>query len=262
MEIDPKSIKILKSMYWKNGWIESSERGLSESDKEYLSSQGWSLGVIEISHDELIKNVKEISRDINLQECASMLSHSLVSRRVQDRSFLSSATQALTIPEHTHAANEPCSICGLSEKIQIDQDVLLFEKIMWGGVRLTDLEYVWFDLKLMKDSFNSDLNCVDLIRLIGNISNVTEELSASKFAASLKEIKGNKAEREVLCGILGVCDILQHPDHPGYLESYRTISDREMPDQHYIDLEWPYCWYNSRFGVNSSAVDAITRKKG
>ena len=262
MDIDSKSIKILKSMYWKNGWVESSERSLSESDKRYLSSQGWSLGVIEISHDELIEKVKEIYRDINIQECASMLSQSLASRRVQDRSFLSSATQALTIPEHKHTANEPCSICGLSENIRIDQDVLLFEKIMWGGVRLTNLEYVWLDLKLMKSSESLNLNCEDLIRLIGNISNATEELSASKFAASLKEIKGNKVEREVLCGILGVCDILQHPDHPGYLQSYRTVSERELPDQHYIDLEWPYCWYNSKFGVNSSAVDAVTQKQG
>ena len=262
MNIDPKSIKILKSMYWKNGWIETSDRRLSESDKRYLSSQGWSLGVIEISHDKLIKKVKEISRDINIQECTSMLSQSLASRRVQDRSFLSSAIQAIAIPEHKHTASGSCSICGLSKNLRIDQDVLLFEKIMWGGVRLTDLEYVWLDLKLMKGPESHNLNCEDLLRLIRNISNATEELSASKFAASLKEIKGNKAEREVLCGILGVCDILQHPDHPGYLESYRTVSERELPDQHYIDLEWPYCWYNSKFGVNSSAVDAVTQKQG
>lgn len=262
MDIDPKSIKILKAKYWSNGWVDSSERILTESDARHLSNTGWDLGCINKSHDDLVTEIAEMSQNISLKECASMLSQSILTRKLHDRSFLSSATQALMIPMHTHVSDGACPICGLYRNEEVDQDVMLFEKIMWGGVRLTNLQYVWLDLKILKGQIRHESNCEALLELLRSIDIWAEGLSASKFAASLKDVKGNKAEREVLCGILAVCDILQHPEYHGFLENYRSVSEREMPNQHYIDLEWPYCWYNSKFGVNMGAVEAVTQKNG
>ena len=259
MDIDPKSIKIIKSKYWRNGWVESDKRLLAKSDADYLSSQGWGLGTINMSHDDLIKEVIEMSHHVNLKDCASLLSQSIPTRKLQDRSFLSSGIQAIKIPEHSHTLNGACPICGLYQNLEIDQDVMLFEKIMWGGVRLTNIEYVWLDLKLMKLNIKPDNECDALLELVRSFDNISKNLSASKFAASLTSVKGNKAEREILCGILGVCDILQHPEHPGFLDKFRAVNEREMPNQHFIDLEWPYCWYNSSFGVNSRAVEIIAQ---
>lgn len=257
LNIDAKSISIIKSKFWRNGWIDSNERNLSVADESYLAAQSWNLGVIQKTHDELINEVIEISKIVKIESCASLLSNSLSSHRLQDRSFLSSAIQSKIIPSHTHTSDGPCSVCGLYREETIDQDVLLFEKIMWGGVRLTNMAYVWFDLKLLVNSNESHNETEELENLLSEIAKNSNFLSASKFAASLKNLKGNKAEREVLCGILGICDILQNPDHPGFLHRYPTLSERTLPNQHFIDLEWPFCWYNSCFGVNYSSINAV-----
>src|SRR5690606_34579802 len=124
-----------------------------------------------------------------------------------------------------------CPVCGLYASTTLDQGVMLFEKIMWGGVRLTDLSYVWLDLNLLaRNDEPQQGGIADLQALLDELSAYPAGLSASKFCASLKTVKGNKAEREILCGILGICDILQHPDHPGFLTQYPVEADRKMPD--------------------------------
>lgn len=260
MDVDSKSIKIIKAKYWKNGWIDSSERKLSASDAKHLSTHDWNLGTVKLGHDQIIGDVVTKSRIMSLRDCAALLSQSFSTRKVQDRSFISSVIQAVNMPIHSHTANGPCPICGLYKESEIDQDVLLFEKLMWGGVRLTTIEYVWLDLKLLDRNNLQDSNCEDLINLVMDFEKRNDKLSASKFAATLKEVKGNKAERETLCNILGVCNILQHPEHTGFLIEYQPANERQLPNQHFIDLEWPYCWYNSSFGINKAALEILTNK--
>lgn len=257
MNIDAKSVKIIKSRFWRNGWTEAHERTLSKDDAAYLAEHGWNFGPVQMDHDDLVAGAIKMSQGIDLGSCLSLLSQSLPSHRLPDRSYLSSVLQAMTIPEHTHAAEGKCPVCGLFREQTVDQDVMLFEKVMWGGIRLTDMAYVWLDLKLIDKSINLPTDYGELRGLLDKLGKGTGDLSASKFAASLKAVKGNKAEREVLCGILGICDILQHPDHPGFLDQYPAVNEREMPNQHFIDLEWPFCWYNSAFGVNKSALARI-----
>jgi len=257
VNIDAKSIKIIKSRHWRNGWIEPHNRALTEADRTHLAEANWDLSSIQMTHDELVRDIIEMSQEVSLESCASLLSKSLSSRTVQDRSFLSSALQAMTIPIHNHSSDGRCPVCGLYPVTTLSQDVMLFEKIMWGGVRLTDVSYVWLDLKFLLNDRKQQTGTDELQELLDAIATSPGGLSASRFCASLKSVKGNKAEREVLCGILGVCDILQHPDHPGFLNRYPLAVDREMPNQHFIDLVWPFCWYNSDYGINQDSVDKI-----
>lgn len=257
MNIDAKSIAIIKAKYWQNGWISTNDRFLSSEDSSYLNENGWVLGTVKKSHDQIVNEICEMSRVVSINACAAMLSGSLSSRRVQERSYLSSVIQAKNLPLHSHTENGECPICGLYKEETFDQDVMVFEKIMWGGVRLTDLTYIWLDLKLLNINSQPIQEINELENFVRELANDMSPLSASKFAATLKSIKGNKSEREVLCGILGICDILQHPDHPGFLHRYVERSEREEPNQHFLDLEWPYCWYNRKFGVNLLALDYL-----
>lgn len=261
MEIDKKAIQIIKSKYWQNGWINEKERFLTEPDADYIASKGWDLGIVHKTHENLVREVIEMSQDLSLEYCASLFSNSLATRSLYNRSFLSSIVQAQKLPNHEHLTERKCAVCGLYTELEIDQDVMLFEKIMWGGVRLTSIEYVWLDLKLLKRKIELIKSCnndfVEFEELLKVMAGKSEKLSASKFSSAIQEIKGNKAEREIICGILGICDILNHPDHPGFLVEYRPVKSRQMPNQHYIDLEWPYCWYNSAFGVNFNSFEII-----
>lgn len=256
MDIDKKIIGILKSKYWKQGWLAGDQRCISDDDLNYLYSKGLSFKVASKSHDELVREIKEFSSRISIRDCYSLLSRSISTRNLPDRSFLSSVLQAKQMPLHEHTLEGRCQICGLEKENSIDLEVMLFEKIMWGGVRLTKLEYIWLDLHLYLTNKHTIVESLDLKLALADYDKI-DELSASKFSQLLKTIKGNKAEREILCGILSICDILQHPDHAGFLDSFVNWSEREEPNQHFLDLEWPYCWYNSKYGINFASVEKI-----
>jgi len=260
MEVESKAIKLIKSKYWNNGWLPDSKRELSSSERDYLSSLNLYFEPVTISHDQLIKEIKDLSSGINLKDCYNLLSASISTRNMADRSFLSSVLQAIRMPNHKHDRNEPfdsCKVCMKRQEVNIDLQVMLFEKLMWGGVRLTSPEYIWLDLTLFKLHKHKPYESSDLETLLAE-HDADEPLSASKYAASLKKLKGNKGEREILCGVLGVCDILQNPNHKGFLENYVRQVDRDEPNQHFIDLNWPYCWYNRSFGVNTKAIRELS----
>ena len=121
MNIDPKTIKIIKAIYWKNGWIEPSDRALVDADRDRLVEGGWDLGSIEVSHDQLVREVIKMSRAASLEACASLLSRSLHTRAVHDRSFLSSAIQAMTVPDHKYSGDGRCPVCGLYPSTTLDR---------------------------------------------------------------------------------------------------------------------------------------------
>ena len=70
-------------------------------------------------------------------------------------------------------------------------------------------------------------------------------------------IKGNKAERDILLGILGVCGILGTASHPGYAHVFVAYRDRHLPARRFIDQAYPACWWTAADGVNDTALQAF-----
>jgi hypothetical protein len=85
-------------------------------------------------------------------------------------------------------------------------------------------------------------------------------VDAARTAAAvthLKMLKGNKAEREILIGILGVCGILGTAEHPGYAKSFIRSCDREIPGRRFVDQEYPACWWTAADGINAEALETF-----
>jgi len=70
-------------------------------------------------------------------------------------------------------------------------------------------------------------------------------------------IKGNKAERDIVLGILGVCGILGTASHPGYAQAFIAYRDRQLPLRRFIDQAYPACWWTPADGVNDTALQAF-----
>ena len=80
--------------------------------------------------------------------------------------------------------------------------------------------------------------------------------TATTTAVGLRVLKGNKAEREVLLDILGVCGVLES-EHTGYLTSFVPCSSRELPSHRFVERSYPVCWWRGSDGVNEIAVQAV-----
>jgi hypothetical protein len=261
MKTDKTAFKIIEKKYWKNGWVDEKLRITNAEDAKYLKDAGFVFPAIKKTHDEIVNDVIRMSKTATVDECLNMFSRSLSIHQVTLRSYLSSFVQAKLLPRHKFNGKGACPICGLYSKEEIDQEVMVFEKIKWGGVRLQHIEYIYVDLSLFENGICDPEGIDGLGVLLQEIETMPKPMSASKVAGSIKSFKGNKSEKEIVCGILGICNVLVDPDYPGYANVYPPDNERDLPNQHFVDLEWPYCWYNSKYGVNRSALDEL-RKMG
>lgn len=100
--MNKKAKKILFSTYWKNGWIDSKDRVLSDECFEYAKSQGLMFDPLSISHDECIDAIDKMVSELSREQIAKGFLSSLISRRLDWRSSLSSYSIAKNIPKHTY----------------------------------------------------------------------------------------------------------------------------------------------------------------
>lgn len=129
---------------------------------------------------------------------------------------------------------------------------------MWGGVRRDDLTYIWLDLQQFTE--------VDRLRPTADDHSAFEQLlaalpagtTASKAAGQAwAGIPSNKAERDVLLDVLGVCSVLESPEHTGYVHHLVRAADRVLPPYRNVDRAYPVCWWR---GVRRESIGGGTSR--
>ncbi len=216
-------------------------------------------------HDGWVAAARAAAAPLSALEVGEAFLASLTSRRLDLRSALGSYAVARFLPGHSfeHACHSyMCQVCGLSDDVGADEpedmNVLSFERFKWGGVRTDDVVYVAFDLeqfarapRLRPTQADIDLGK----RLIDQLRELPGGTTAARAVTYLKMIKGNKAERDIIVGILGVIGILETDDHRGYSRSFMPRRDRSLPGRAYIDQEYPACWWTADDGLNDEALE-------
>jgi hypothetical protein len=139
-----------------------------------------------------------------------------------------------------------------------DLNVLNFERMKWGGVRHHQPLYASFDLELFRllPPVRPKAKEVKVFRvLVDSIEEVSPETPSAVLEKHLgKVFKSNKAERDVVVGILGYCGILGTAAHPGYMRRFVPCSSRELPARRFVDMAYPACWWKRSDGVNQEAL--------
>jgi hypothetical protein len=234
--MDKKAKKILFSVYWKSGWIDSKDRTISDDDFEYAKSNGLMFDPISISHDECINSISNLVSEISQERIAKGFLSSLISRRLDWRSSLSSYAIAKNIPEHNYepaisgtsytdgkptSHSYTCGVCRDSQYGVIggefyennDLNVLNFERIKWGGVRHGDILYTHFDLTEFKhadipEPTDEDISCFkDILEVIETSAPDDYPSALEKRLASV--VKSSKSERQILIEILASIGVLK-----------------------------------------------------
>ena len=221
----------------------------------------------EATHDEVVDGVLDAYSRIDLQEVADCFLASFSSRRLDLRSALGSSTIARHLQPHRFEPGPPeideaCAVCGVFEvEEDIDLNVMNFERFKWGGVRRDDLTYAWLDLQQFSGADRLRPTLADrkaLDQLLSALAALPAGTTASKAAGqSWTGITANKAEREALLDILGVCSVLETPEHRGYADHFVRAADREHPPYRNIERAYPVCWWRAEHGVNRRAAESL-----
>lgn len=267
--MDKKAKKILLNKFWdKNGW--KNDTNISLADFEYCKSKGVMFDSMVISHKKLGEKIESIYLKIDKQEVVNFFISSLSTRRLDYRSFISSYAIARVFKAHKYESIEGrfCKKCGIydDDESEYDLNILNFEKIKWGGVRLEHIDYVLFDLeqflKLEKVTpKKEDYEILNKIKEI--IINSSENDRPRQLERKLRVIiKSNAYERETILNILGICGIMETDNQKGFFENFILKSERELRPVSKTDWSYPVDWWQGKFGINEKAWDFYFKKTG
>ncbi len=182
------------------------------------------------------------------------------SRRLDLRSALSSFIIARSLPDHPFdgtAAQSRCQVCDTAGHSGADLNILNFERFKWGGVRKIDIGYIAFDLEQFERAPQlkpSDADKTLAREIFTFIQSCPTSTTPTQLAQALKMVPGNKEERASFIDTLGIIDILNAPEHPGFLTRFITSTDRKLPSRHYVDDGYPVCWWTAANSVNNAAL--------
>ena len=111
-----------------------------------------------------------------------------------------------------------------------DLNVLNFERVKWGGIRLNQLIYCWLDIELLshEDGLTVDEEDIAILRkLIATVDGCAETESPRHLEKRLKDVlPSSKYERDVLMEVLGYAGVLVPKDTPARVREGTTISSR------------------------------------
>jgi hypothetical protein len=220
-------------------------------------------------HDSWVRAALAAVRPLTAAEVSEAFLASLSTRRLDLRSALGSYAVARFLTEHEYQerpGHGRCAICGQPRRAAAeaqDLNVLSFERFKWGGVRTDHIEYIAFDLEQFARAPRVTPTEADVSlgqQLIDQLRQLPADTTAAQAPAHLKMIDGNKAERDIILGILGVCGILQTTSQPGYSRSFVPYCDRQLPARRFVDQHYPACWWTAADGVNTTALSIFLPK--
>ena len=94
--------------------------------------------------------------------------------------------------------------------------------------------------------------------LVAALANAPASVTSAKLHKHLPtSLKANKAERDMLVAILGLCGVLGTADHPGFFDQFVPVRQRSLPNRHFIDMDYPACWWTRSDGVNTNRLQEL-----
>lgn len=218
--IDKKAKKILFDTYWsKDGWKNKHTTALN--DFLYAKEHGVMFDPITISYSECINRIVSVYNQIDKESVVKAFLSSLSSRKIYLRSAIASYHTAACLSKDTYIPRDSGYWRGTHYKSQPkslfeneDLNVLNFERIKFGGVRIGDLLYTLLDLSLFLKEDIGEPRPLDIQifkEIINTISLCPPDSGPGVLRNLLKNIslfKSNKYERDNLMEVLACIGVL------------------------------------------------------
>jgi hypothetical protein len=260
IRVDPRARQILFDTFWSPaGW--KRERSTPSADLEYAIAAGYMFPSRSAeTHQRQVERAIEARDGVSLADAASAFVASLGSRALAQRSALGSLASIRHLSPHpVRPPTHHCGDCGAGEDRVLDLDAFSFERQKWGGVRHGDVGYAAFDLELFGRSDQVEGSDGDAA-ILNAILDAARTSEADDRPRDLEQriaplFPSNKAEREVVLAILAACGVFASSDHPGLMDVWVPIVDREPPPKpSKNDWQYPMFWWRGSLGVNEQAA--------
>ncbi|CAH1222897.1 hypothetical protein PAECIP111892_05232 [Paenibacillus auburnensis] len=250
--MDPKAKKILMNTFWTSAGWKANPDAFAGENFDYAKSKGLMFDPVTITHDEIIHRLHELHQMITKERVAAAFLHSLSTKKVHLRSALSSWALTSGLPVHSYEQRSSvrpnyssCGDCNFHrimsdrEYINNDLNVLNFERVKWGGIRLNFLIYCRLDLELFskqEDPFEvTTEDAAILSGMLEAIQNCADHESARMLEKRWKDVvPSSKHERDVLMEIWGYAGLLVPRDTPrkgrGGSSDFRSMAEWQGDD--------------------------------
>ncbi|WP_341302726.1 hypothetical protein MHB44_10530 [Lysinibacillus sp. FSL H8-0500] len=225
--MDQKAKKTLMQTFWQSGRWKAGKFTCAEEDFQYAKSKGLMFDPLTITHDECIARLQQLHHEVLTKELAvTAFLHSLSTRKVHLRSALSSWALTYQLPSHTYherpvqlVSHSGCGYCNEQQIIAYeayndeDLNVLNFERIKWGGIRLNWLLYCLLDLECLAKEQTAFTVCKEDSAILQQMIKAIESCQATDAARQLEKrwkdiFKANQYERDVIMEIWGYAGLL------------------------------------------------------
>ncbi|MFL6060754.1 MAG: hypothetical protein ACJ72E_05955 [Marmoricola sp.] len=261
-DASPQALRPLFETYWSSGgWRQPAQLPESTTFEAAISAGLMFRELATMDHDGWVGRAREAVERTSAADVGAAFLASLESRRLDLRSALGSYAVARHLPAHEFTPTKDgrrCRVCGLYPSAQQDLNILNFERFKWGGVRRDHVAYLAFDLEQFANAPRlavTDAGLAAARELANTLRSATPGETATRVATRLRSFDSNKAEREVVMDILGVCGVLFDPAHPGYRQEFVRLDERPLPDQHYVERTYPTCWWHGSDGIDDAALE-------
>jgi hypothetical protein len=252
---DKRAVQILFNMFWSpSGWRPEQEQSVSAAEFEYAKSQGVMFDPSATSHQDVVERLLRAVNSLTPQEVGDAFLASLSSRRLDWRSLLGSYTVFRHMPSHDATGAIRCDICGLYLNGSAnDLNVLNFERLKWGGVRHGYPVYALLDIDIFRAMPRPVPTQEDLVifkSIIASISAAPANARSATLNTNFpRELRANKAERDVMIGMFGFLGVLATEEHPGFARKFVRADSRKLPGRRFVDMAYPACWWHKQDGV-------------
>lgn len=273
--IDKKALTLLKKYYLPY----KPEGKPSDTDRANAIKSGVLVPDSDMTHDEIVAEIKALSGRISLEDAAKAFLYSLSSGDMRYRSAVSSILWAKALPVHKFISNgvqktswssPACAVCGcrhgLSKKENIDWNLCnvfryLPPKQYGREPDYTCAEYVLNDLREFAKLPHVE-PCDEDYRILNGIFACVKNMKSHNMdTALLAEIRSQKFfdatgnAIHCLLGILSACGILEGAENTGFLHSFADFSEHGMGRDGLTF--YPLIFWRGKDGVNYQAVDEI-----
>lgn len=232
----------------------------------------------DVSHDEVMKELAEAWKDLDIKDLVNGFLHSLSTGKNQYRTALASYLIARGIPEHEAKRENimgparldgACPVCGLKLNedyvCHIEDSLSRYTLYYPQKATIPEMqtpEYVLFDLRQFKDlpkvSYTKeDIEIlVNILKLVGSMGDHNNYTALQKLITRSKIINATGNEINVILGVLSACGVFQTPEQRGFAEKFTNISDRGCYGLE-SELAYPLFYWHGRNGMDRKALSDI-----
>ena len=252
--MDKKAVQILNRLM-----DDQKKHSVNAEELAYARKMGVVVEDQPITHDQAIDILEQVFETVSLKDAAQAFLYSLSSRDVDYRYTLASFVYARSWLsfDQGQAEETPEKLTG---------SFFNWVKHKGGGIWGTIGKPIFYleQFASMERRVASDADVEVLKSILGLAGSMEDEASGTALATAIRTSKllpCNQAEAVGIVETLGICGILEAPEHPGFLHSFTPPLERDTGDLRQ-SLSYPLNWWRGADGVNWENAAGVFTLKG